>query len=94
MTEEPRTYPLVEALIKHPRLPWRWALAMVTAVLLLLLILAVLLDGTIADLLGWGFWQNNLEGPVVIIYILVVHVFMWRLRERAIQAFRPAITPG
>jgi hypothetical protein len=63
----------------------------VAAVLLLLLILATFLDGAINDLSTWRFWQNNLEGPVVIIYILVVHVFMWRLRERAIQVFRPLL---
>lgn len=55
MAEEPTTYPVVEALMRRSRLPWRWATAMVATVLLLLLILAVLLDGTIIDLLGWGF---------------------------------------
>lgn len=38
-----------------------------------------------------GNWQNNLEGLVLIIYILVVHVFRWRLRNQAIQAFRPLL---
>ncbi len=92
MAEEPQTYPLVEALIKRSRLPWYWAIAVVTAVLLLFLILAKFLDGVINDLSTWSFWQNNLEGPVVISYILVVHVFMWRLRERAIQTFRPLLS--
>lgn len=91
MAKEPTTYPLVEALIKRSRLPWYWATAVVAAVLLLFLILATFLDGVINDLSTWGFWQNNLEGLVLIIYILVVHVFMWRLRERAIQAFRPLL---
>ena len=91
MAEELRTYPLVEALIKRSRLPWYWVTAVVAAVLLLFLILATFLDGVINDLSTWRFWQNNLEGLVLIIYILVVHVFMWRLRERAIQAFRPLL---
>ena len=91
MAEEPRTYPLVEALIKRSRLPRFWAITIVAAVLLLLLILATFLDGTFVNLLDWGFWQNHLEGPVLIIYILVVYPFMWRLRERAIQAFRPLL---
>ena len=91
MAEEPRTYPLVEALMMRSRLPWYWVTAVVAAVLLLLLILATFLDGVINDLSSWGFWLNNLEGLVLIIYILVVHVFMWRLRERAIQAFRPLL---
>ena len=91
MSEEPRTYPLVEALMRRSRLPRFWAITIVAAVLLLLLILATLLDGVINDLSTWRFWQNNLEGLVLIIYILVVHIFMWRLRERAIQAFRPLL---
>jgi hypothetical protein len=92
MAEEPRTYPLVEALIKRSRLPWYWAIAIVVAVLLLFIILVTFLDGVFNDLSTWRFWQNSLEGPVVIIYILVVHVFMWRLRERAIQTFRPLLS--
>jgi hypothetical protein len=92
MAEEPLTYPLVQALIKRSRLSWYWVIAIVAAVLLLLLILAAFLDGIINDLSTWRFWQNNLEGPVVISYILVVHVFMWRLRERAIQTFRPLLS--
>jgi hypothetical protein len=84
-------YPLIEALIKRSRLPWYWATAVVAAVLLLFLILATFLDGIIDDLATWRFWQNHLEELVVISYILVVHVFMWRLRERTIQTFRPLL---
>ena len=91
MAEEPRSYPLVEALMRRSRLPRPWAITVVAAVLLLLLILATFLDGVINDLSTWRFWQNNLEGLVLIIYILVMHPFMWRLRERAIQAFRPLL---
>jgi len=91
MVEGPRTYPLAEALMRRSRLPWYWATAIIAVVLLLFLILATFLDGVINDLSTWRFWQNNLEGPVVIIYILVVHVFMWRLRERTIQTFRPLL---
>jgi hypothetical protein len=92
MAEDPRTYPLVEALIKQSRLPWHWAIAVVAVVLLLFLVLATFLDGVINNLSSWIFWQNNLEGLVLIIYILVVHIFIWRLREQAIQAFRPLLS--
>ncbi len=77
--------------MKRSRLPWYWATAVVAAVLLLFLILATFLDGVINDLSTWRFWQNNLEGPILITYILVIYPFMWRLRERAIQAFRPLL---
>ena len=91
MAEESRIYPLVEALMRRSRLPWYWATAIVAAVLLLFLILATFLDGAISDLSTWRFWQNNLEGLVLIIYILVVYVFMRQLRLRAIEAFRPLL---
>jgi hypothetical protein len=91
MAQDSRAYPLVEALIKRSRLPWYWATALVTAGLLLLLTLAVYLDGTIADMLGWGFWFNYGDGLLLIAYILMVSSFMWRLRIRAIQAFRPLL---
>jgi hypothetical protein len=88
VTAEVRKYNLLEMLMKKSRLPWQWATAAVAAVLLLFLILATFLDGVINHLSTWRFWQNNLEELVLIIYILVVSVFMWRLRERAIQAFK------
>ena len=91
MTEEAHEHNLLQMLMKKSRLPWRWATAMVGAVLLLLLILAVFLDGKPALLLNWDFWRFSLDGLVLIIYLLVVPIFMWRLRERAIQAFRPLL---
>jgi len=91
MAEDSRAYPLVEALMKRSRLPWYWAIGVVAAGLFLLLILAAYLDGIITNLSGWTFWQNYLDGLLLIVYILVVHLFMWRLRNRAIQAFRPLL---
>jgi hypothetical protein len=91
MAEESRAYPLVIEIMKRSRLSWRWMMVVVAAVLLLFIILAAFLDGVVNDLSNWRFWQHNLEGSVLIIYILVVHPFMWRLREQAIQAFRPLL---
>ena len=92
MAQEARSYPLVEAMMRCTRLPRVWTVTVVTAVLLLFLILATFLDGVINDLSTWRFWQNNLEGLVLIIYILAVHPFMWRFREQAIQAFKPLLS--
>ncbi len=91
MTEETIKYNLLQMVMKKTRLPWRWATAVAGAVLFLLLVLAVLLDGKSPNLSNWGFWQNSLSGLLLIIYILIIPVFMWRLRERAIQAFRPLL---
>ena len=76
MAEDSRAYPLVEALMKRSRLPYLWATTIIAAMLLLLLILAVYLDGTANYLLDWTFWRTNLDGIVLTTYILVVHIFM------------------
>lgn len=81
MAEEPTTYPVVEALMRRSRLPWYWATAMVAVVLLLLLILAVLLDDTIIDLLGWGFWRDYGSGLFLIAYLLMAYPFRLTFRH-------------
>ena len=93
MTEESRTDDLLQALIKRSRLSWYWATAVVAAVLLLLLILAAYLDGVFGELSTLGFWQSLLDSPALIIYILLVYPFMWRLWERAVKAFQPLLPP-
>ena len=91
MAEDPRTYPLVEALIKRSRLSWYWFTIVVATVLFLFLILATFLDGATNDLSTWRFWHNYGDGLLLIAYILMVSSFIWRLRIRAIQAFRPIL---
>ncbi len=91
MTEEPRTDNLLQTLMKRSRLPWYWATAVVAAVLLLFLILAACLDGAFGDLSELRFWQRFMDSPVLIIYILVVYPFMWRLWQRAVRAFQPLL---
>ena len=91
MAGEFSTYPLIEVAIRRSHIPRFWFITIIAGALLLFLILAQYVDGVSDNLLDWRFWQNNLEGLVLIIYILVVYFFMWRLRERAIQAFRPLL---
>jgi hypothetical protein len=91
MAQEPQAYPLVEALMRRSRRPWYWVTALVASGLLLSLILAAYLDGTISDLLGWEFWQNYGDGLLLIAYILTIASFIWRLRVKAIEAFRPLL---
>ena len=77
--------------MKRSRLPWYRVTALVASGLLLLLILAAYLDGTIADLFGWDFWRNYGDGLLLIAYILMVSSLIWRLRIKAIEAFRPLL---
>jgi hypothetical protein len=92
MTEESRSYPLVSELIKRSRLPWYWAAVVVTGVLFLLLILAAFLDGVLSDVLGWEFWHSRLIVILLVTYILAVYEPMRRLRDRAVEAFRPLLS--
>jgi hypothetical protein len=84
MTEEPLVYPLVMALMKRSRLPWRWIMVIAAVLLLLFLILAAYLDGVFSDLSHWSLWRNFLDGPVLIIYLLVAYPFVWRLWWRSV----------
>jgi hypothetical protein len=84
MTEEPRAYPLVMQLMKRSRLQWRWTMVIVAALLLLLLVLAAYLDGVFTDLSHWSLWRSFLDGPVLILYILLVYPFIWRLWWRSV----------
>jgi len=88
MTTEPRAYPLLIEMMKCSRLQWRWIMVIVAALLLLLLALVAYLDGVFADLSHWEFWRNFLDGPTLIIYILVVYPPIWRLWWRAVQSLQ------
>jgi hypothetical protein len=79
-------------LVKRSRLPWRWSVALIAAVLLLFLILAAYFEGQFGDQFNWDYWRVGLQGPVIIIYVLAVYPFMWRLWQRAILAFRPLMS--
>jgi hypothetical protein len=88
MTEEPQDYPLVMAIVRRSRLPWYCAIAVITAVLLLFLVLAAYLDGFFVDLSKWSLWQDYLDGLVLTIYILMVYPLVWQWWRRAVQALQ------
>ena len=88
MTEEPRAYPLVMELMKRSRLGWRWVMVVVAAFLLLLLALVAYLDGVFTDLSHWEFWRNFLDGPTLILYVLVIYPPIWRLWWRAVRSLQ------
>lgn len=88
MAEKPRSYPLIIELMKRLRLPWCWIIVAITALSLLSLILVAYLDGIFTDLSHWKFWRNFLDGPTLIIYILIIYPFVWRLWWRAAQSLQ------
>jgi hypothetical protein len=91
MAEESQNLPLIAEIIERSRIPWRWAILIVTVVLLLLFVLAALLDGSFSDLSDWEFWRAFMGPPCVIVYILSIYPFMQRMWERALQTFQPLL---
>jgi hypothetical protein len=90
--KESRAENLLQRLMRLARLPWYGTTAVVALGLLLFFILAAYLDGDFSELSAWGFWRGYLDSPVLVIYILVVYPFMWRLWQRAVRAF-PLLMP-
>jgi hypothetical protein len=91
VVEEPRIDTLLGVLMKRSRLPWYWATAAVATVLLLSLILTAFLDDNLHDLSELSFWRIQLSAFALITYVLAIYPFMWRVRDRAVQAFRPVL---
>jgi hypothetical protein len=79
-------YPLVIAIVRRSCLPWYWAIAIITVVFLIFLILAAYLDGLFLDLSKWNLWRDYLDGPILTIYILMVYPFVWQWWRQAVQA--------
>ena len=77
--------------MKFSRLSWRATASIIAIVLVLCIFLVTYLSDTSSHLLEWEFLRGLLEGPVLIIYILAIYPFMWRLRNQALQAFKPIL---
>ena len=91
MSAEINQYNLIQMLVVRSRLPLLWVIIIVTVFLALLLVLARYLDNNFADLSTWGFWQKHLTTLMLVVYILSVQFFIWRLRNQAIQAIKPLL---
>jgi len=83
---------LLQTLMYKTRLSWGWATVTIAAVLLLIVLLAVIFDGSFTRLSNGAFLLNILNGPMLITYVLVIYPFGITLRERVIQAFEPLLT--
>jgi len=82
---------LLQTLMHKTRLSWGWATVTIAAVLLLVILLAVIIDGSFTRLSDGAFLLNILNGPILITYVLVIYPFGVNLRERVIQAFEPLL---
>ena len=89
---ENQPHPLLVVLMRQFRTPWHLATVVIAVVLFSLLILVGYLDGAFNQQIEGGFWRTGLQGPVLIIYILVIYPFILNLWKPAVEAFRPIVS--
>ena len=82
---------LLEKLVERSRLSWLQLAIIVELVLILILVGAVYLDGVPFYPLNIDFWRVSLVWPAIIAYALLTGPFSKRLRDGAIEAFRPLV---
>ena len=87
MVNTPST--LLEALVEQSRLSGRQVAAAVGLVLILFLVGVAYLAGVLADPFDADFWRAGLLYPAIIVYILWILPILRRLRDSAIESFRP-----
>ncbi|MFC2037151.1 hypothetical protein ACFLYD_04160 [Chloroflexota bacterium] len=80
---------LLEAFVERSRLSWRQVAAAVGLGLILFLAGAAALAGVLAAPFDASFWRAGLLYPVVVVYILLMVPVLQRLRNGAIEGFRP-----
>lgn len=89
---ETQSQPLLVVMMRQFRIPWYWATVVIAIVLFSLLILVGYLDDAFNQQIGGGFWRIGLQGPVLIVYILIIYPFILRLWKPAVEAFRPLVS--
>jgi hypothetical protein len=89
---EVQQQPLLIVIMRMFQIPWYLATIIIAIILFIPLILIGYLDGAINYQIEGGFWRAGLQGPVLIIYILIAYPFILRLWERAVEAFQPIIS--
>jgi len=82
---------LLEELVERSRLSPLQLTVAVEVVLIMFLVGAAHLDGVLTGPFDADFWRIGLLGPVVIAYALLTDPLSKRLRDGAIEAFRPLV---
>jgi len=80
---------LVEELVERTRMSWLQVAVAVGLVLILFLIGVAFLAGVLAAPFDTDFWRAGLLYPAIIVYILLTLPILKRLRNGAIEGFRP-----
>lgn len=80
---------LLEELVERTRVSWLQVTVAVGLVLILLLVGSAFLAGVLAAPFDADYWRVGLLYPVIIVYILLMLPVLKRLRNGAIESFRP-----
>jgi hypothetical protein len=80
---------LIENAVERSRRSWLQVAVAVGLVLILLLVGAAVLAGVLTAPFEASFWRAGLLYPAIIVYILLTLPVLQRLRNGAIQSFRP-----
>jgi hypothetical protein len=83
---------LVEELAKRARLSWYYVSGATAIGLVLFAVGAAYLDGVLPAQSSYELWRAGLTAPVLIAYVLMLQPTLKRLRESAIEAFRPLVS--
>jgi hypothetical protein len=82
---------LLEELGERSGLSWLRIAIAVGLVLAMLAVVAAYLDGLLAGPIDADFWRSGMSAPVLIAYLLLIQPILRRLRDGAIEAFRPLV---
>jgi len=82
---------LLEEFVERSGLSWRQAAVVVGLALTLLAVGAAYLGGLLSGPFNGELWRHGLTAPALIAYILLVQPLLRRLRDGAIEAFRPLV---
>ena len=89
MLNRARHYTLPELLVKKTHLHWYVAIGIFALLMLSGLITTAVTAETPINKLGWNFWRVGLQGPAIIIYILIIYPILTRMGDNAIESITP-----
>lgn len=84
-------YTLPEVLVSKTHLNWYTATLIFALLLILGLLLTAFAEKTPINELGWNYWRVGLQGPAIIIYILIIYPMLNRMGDNAVASILPLL---
>jgi hypothetical protein len=86
-----RRLTLPELFVKKTHLHWNIVTTILALFLLIGLFITALTSDTPFNSLGWNFWRVGLQGPVIIIYIMIIYPILTKIGDNAIESIIPSV---